>query len=46
MKRNLDEKGVLLNPKKKTDKGAGIESKKISKCSKEKSGIIGAMTPP
>jgi hypothetical protein len=32
-KRNLDEKGELLNPKKKTD-------------SKEKSGIIGAMTPP
>ena len=46
MKRNLDEKGVLLNPKKKTDKGAGVESKKKSKCSKEKSGIIGAMTPP
>jgi len=39
MKRNLDEKGVLLNPKKKTDKGAGVESKKKSKCSKEKSGM-------
>ena len=45
-KRNLNEKGELLNPKKKTDKGAGIESKKKSKCSKEKSGIIGSMTPP
>jgi len=45
-KRNLNEKGELLNPNKKTDKGAGIESKKKSKCSKEKSGIIGAMTPP
>jgi len=27
-KRNLNEKGELLNPKKKTDKGAGVESKK------------------
>ncbi len=45
-KRNLDEKGELLNPKKKTDKGADVESKKKSKCSKEKSRIIGAMTPP
>jgi hypothetical protein len=45
-KRNLDEKGELLNPKKKTDKGAGVESKKKSKCSKEKSRIIGSMTPP
>jgi hypothetical protein len=45
-KRNLNEKGELLNPNKKTDKGAGIESKNKSKCSKEKSGIIGSMTPP
>jgi hypothetical protein len=34
-----------LNPKKKTDRGAGIKKKK-SKCSKEKSRIIGSMTPP
>jgi hypothetical protein len=46
MKRNPDEKGVLLNPKKKTEKGAGVDLKKKSKCSKEKSGLIGAMTPP
>ena len=36
-KRNLDEKGELLNPKKKIDKGAGVELKKKSKYSKEKS---------
>jgi hypothetical protein len=34
-KRNLNEKGKLLNPMKKTDKGAGIKSKKKSKRSKE-----------
>jgi hypothetical protein len=45
-KRNLNEKGELLKPKKKTDKGADVESKKKSKCSKEKSQIIGSMTPP
>jgi hypothetical protein len=34
-KRNLDEKGELLNPMKKADNGAGIKSKKKSKRSKE-----------
>jgi hypothetical protein len=34
-KRNFDEKGELLNSMKKADKGAGVESKKKSKCSKE-----------
>ncbi len=34
-KRNFDEKGELLSPMKKADKGAGVESKKKSKCSKE-----------
>ena len=34
-KRNLDEKGELLNPMKKADKGAGVKSKKKSKRSKE-----------
>jgi hypothetical protein len=30
-KRNIDEKGKLLDPMKKADKGAGVESKKKSK---------------
>ncbi len=34
-KRNLDEKGELLNPMKKADKGTGVELKKKSKRSKE-----------
>ena len=34
-KRNLDEKGELLNPMKKADKGAGVKSRKKSKRSKE-----------
>jgi hypothetical protein len=44
-KRNLNEKGELLNPKKKTDKGADVESKKKSVLPKEQELIPESVLP-